>query len=199
MPRRVWVSCSWPEAAAKLLARAGAKVREAKPFLTREIFDGLDNFWRARSWDDIVRLSPEVRANRVLPFITSWARKAVGLTALDVMRGFNRIIEMRKLAAAAFADVDYILSPTAPIAAFDAEWPCPTNDSSRPLEHIGFTVAWNMGEQPAASVNCGYTSEGLPIGLQIVGRRFDDLGVLQLSHWYEGARPAQRPWPQVVP
>jgi len=35
----------------------------------------------------------------------------------------------------------------------------------------------------------------LPIGLQIVGKRFDDIGVLRLSRWYERHRPAQRPWP----
>jgi aspartyl-tRNA(Asn)/glutamyl-tRNA(Gln) amidotransferase subunit A len=52
-----------------------------------------------------------------------------------------------------------------------------------------------MTEQPAASINCGYTKTGLPIGLQIVGRRFDDLGVLQLSRAYERMRPAQRAWP----
>ena len=183
-------------AAAKLFAQAGAKVREVKPFITREIFDGLDNFWRARSWDDIVRLDPETRANKVLPFITAWARKAVGLTALDVMRGYNRIVEMRKLANASLQGFDFLLSPTAPIPAFPAELPCPTNDSSLPLEHIGFTVAWNMGEQPAASINCGYTKGGLPIGLQIVGHRFDDLGVLQMAKWYEDARPKQRSWPE---
>ncbi|HKU95890.1 MAG TPA: amidase [Vineibacter sp.] len=182
------------DAAAKLFAKAGAKVSPMKPVLTREIFDGLDDFWRTRAWDDIVRLPPETRV-KILPFIASWARKALQLSSVDVMRGFNRIMEMRKLAAAAFTPFDYVLSPTAPIAAFPAELPCPTNDSSRPLEHVGFTVLWNMSEHPAASINCGYTKAGLPIGLQIVGQRFDDLGVMQLSAWYEAHRPPQRPWP----
>jgi aspartyl-tRNA(Asn)/glutamyl-tRNA(Gln) amidotransferase subunit A len=66
----------------------------------------------------------------------------------------------------------------------------------RPLEHIGFTVPFNMSEQPAASVHCGFTSGGLPIGLQIAGKRFDDLGVLQVSHAFERIREGQRPWPQ---
>jgi len=182
------------EAAAKLFAKAGAKVTPMKPVLSREIFDGLDDFWRTRAWADIVQLPPETRV-KILPFIASWARKALQLSSVDVIRGFNRIMEMRKLAAATFAPFDYVLSPTAPIAAFPAELPCPTNDSSRPLEHVGFTVLWNMSEHPAASINCGYTKAGLPIGLQIVGQRFDDLGVLQLSHWYEAHRPPQRPWP----
>jgi aspartyl-tRNA(Asn)/glutamyl-tRNA(Gln) amidotransferase subunit A len=69
------------------------------------------------------------------------------------------------------------------------------NDPERPFEHIGFTVASNMAGQPSASINCGYTGDGLPIGLHIVGQRFDDLGVLQLAEAYERLRPPQRPWP----
>ncbi|MES2532685.1 MAG: amidase, partial [Pseudomonadota bacterium] len=49
--------------------------------------------------------------------------------------------------------------------------------------------------QPAISVNAGYTSDGLPIGLQIAGRRFDDLGVLQMARAWEEMRPAERPFP----
>jgi Asp-tRNA(Asn)/Glu-tRNA(Gln) amidotransferase A subunit family amidase len=97
---------------------------------------------------------------------------------------------------AASAAFDYVISPTAPVLAFDAELASPTNDPLRPLEHIAFTVPWNMSEQPAASINCGYSASGLPIGLQIVGRRFDDLGVLQVSRAYELLRGAQLPWPQ---
>jgi len=84
----------------------------------------------------------------------------------------------------------------APMPAFQAELPSPTNDPLRPLEHIGFTVPFNMSEQPAASVNCGYTRSGLPIGLQIAGARFDDLGVLQVAHAFELIREPQKAWPQ---
>jgi aspartyl-tRNA(Asn)/glutamyl-tRNA(Gln) amidotransferase subunit A len=45
-------------------------------------------------------------------------------------------------------------------------------------------------------VNAGYTAAGLPIGLQIIGRRFDDLGVLQMARAWEQMRPAQRTWPR---
>ena len=81
------------------------------------------------------------------------------------------------------------------MVAFAAELPSPTNDPLHGLEHIGFTVPYNMSEQPAASVNCGYTRAGLPIGLQIAGKRFDDLGVLQMAHAFETIRDPQRPWP----
>ena len=64
------------------------------------------------------------------------------------------------------------------------------------MEHIGFTVAYNMSEQPAASIDCGHTRAGLPIGLQIAGKRHDDLGVLQMARAWELLRPAPRPWPE---
>ena len=72
------------------------------------------------------------------------------------------------------------------------EW---RDDPERPLEHIGYTVPWNMAENPAASVNGGFSAKGFPIGLQIVGRRFDDLGVLKMAKAFEGMRGPQRPWP----
>jgi Asp-tRNA(Asn)/Glu-tRNA(Gln) amidotransferase A subunit family amidase len=53
-----------------------------------------------------------------------------------------------------------------------------------------------MSEQPAAAINAGYSEAGFPIGLQIVGRRFDDQGVLQIAKAFEAIRPAQRAWPQ---
>ena len=52
-----------------------------------------------------------------------------------------------------------------------------------------------MSEQPAASINCGYTRAGLPIGLQIAGQRFDDLGVLQVARAWERCGPRRGPGP----
>ena len=54
-----------------------------------------------------------------------------------------------------------------------------------------------MSEQPALSINCGYSDEGLPIGMQIIGRRFDDLGVLRVAAAFEAMRVGTtRPWPE---
>jgi aspartyl-tRNA(Asn)/glutamyl-tRNA(Gln) amidotransferase subunit A len=56
--------------------------------------------------------------------------------------------------------------------------------------HIGFTAPYNMSGQPAATVNAGFTPDGRPLGVQISGRRFDDLGVLRAAAWFERHRPA---------
>ncbi|MGF6230373.1 aspartyl-tRNA(Asn)/glutamyl-tRNA(Gln) amidotransferase subunit A [Inquilinus ginsengisoli] len=181
-------------AAARLFEAAGAVVEPVPAILTREMLDGLDDFWRARAWDDVEKLPEDGRA-KILPYIRAWAESGAQRSGLAVIRGFNQTMAIRKAAARLFAGLDFVLSPTAPVARFPADWASPLNDPEKPFEHIGYTVAWNMSEQPAVSINCGYTRAGAPIGLQIVGRRFDDLGVLRLAQAYEDRRGPQRPWP----
>jgi aspartyl-tRNA(Asn)/glutamyl-tRNA(Gln) amidotransferase subunit A len=182
------------EAAARAFEAAGAIVTPVEPFMTRAMIDGMDDFWRTRSWLDLSAL-PEVRRARVLPYIVEWARGGAGLSGERVFRGYSQMGAMREAAVVASRPFDMLLSPTAPIPAFAAELAGPTGDPATPLEHIGFTLPFNMSEQPSASINCGYTRGGLPIGLQITGQRFDDLGVLQVARAWEQIRPAQRPWP----
>ncbi len=183
------------ENAAALFEAAGAHLTPLGPFLTQAMLDGLDDFWRARAWAELKEMNSAQR-DKVLPFVVEWAKAAEGFDGARVFSGFSQILAMRNAGHALLQGVDFLLSPTAPVPAFDAHLPCPTNDAARPFQHIGFTVAFNMSEQPAASINGGYTSTHLPIGVQIVGKRFDDLGVLQLAHVFEHLRPAQRPWPE---
>ena len=182
------------QAAAQRLADAGAIVEPMEPFLTRAMLDGMDHFWRMRSHMDMRTLTVEQRG-KVLPYIRAWADSAATLSAAQVYEASQQFHATRVATVRACAGYDYVLSPVAPITAFAAELPSPTDDPLRPLEHIAFTVPFNMSEQPAASVNCGYNASGLPIGLQIAGQRFDDRGVLQLAHAFEQLRGAQRPWP----
>src|SRR5579872_2453180 len=182
--------------AAKAFETAGAVVSEVKGILTHEMVDGLDKFWRARAWDDLSKLPSEQR-NRTLPYILNWAEAGARLSGVDVIRGFNTTMAMRAGAAKLFADIDYVISPVAPVVKFAAELAAPLNDPDRPFEHICYTVAWNMAENPAISINGGYDASGFPIGVQIIGRRFDDLGVLAMAKAFETLRGPQRPWPSV--
>ncbi len=183
------------EQAARLFEQAGAIVDPMAPFLTPVMLDGMDHAWRMRSNIDLSELEPDKKA-AVLPYIRQWADSAEGMTGAQTFRAFSQFHNTRVATVRATQPFDFVISPTAPMPAFAAELPSPTNDPLRPLEHIAFTVPYNMSEQPAASINCGYTSTGLPIGLQIAGRRFDDLGVLQVARAFEQLRGAQRRWPQ---
>jgi len=161
------------------------------------MLDGLDLFFQSRLLSEVDRLSQDRRA-RVLPFILEWCRRAESRTAVDAMRALGQIMLMREKAVGAIQGYDFLISPTSPITAYAADEPAPANDPTRPFEHILFTAPFNMSEQPAASVCAGYDEDGLPIGLQIVGHRFDDAGVMMMSHAYEGLRPAMRPWPNPI-
>jgi aspartyl-tRNA(Asn)/glutamyl-tRNA(Gln) amidotransferase subunit A len=180
--------------AAQAFEAAGAVVTEVKGILTRGMLDGLDNFWRARLWDDLSQLTPAERA-RALPYILRWAEGGAKLSGVDAVRGFNATMAIRSAAGKLFADLDYVISPVSPVVKFAAELAAPLNDPDKPFEHICYTVPWNMAENPAVSINGGYDEAGFPIGVQIVGRRFDDLGVLGMAKAFEGLRGAQRPWP----
>lgn len=182
--------------AARAFADAGAIVRDVAPPFTHAMLEGLDAFWRARAWSDIVLLPPTEQA-KVLPFIYRWAERGAQLSGVDVSRGFGATMTIRSAAASVFADVDYLISPVAPVVKFPAQNASPLNDPDRPFDHIGYTVPWNMAENPAASINGGFDAAGFPIGVQIIGRRFDDLGVLQMAKAFEGLRGPQLPWPEV--
>jgi aspartyl-tRNA(Asn)/glutamyl-tRNA(Gln) amidotransferase subunit A len=180
--------------AAKAFEAAGAVVTEVEGILTREMLDGLDNFWRARLWDDLSQLSPAERA-KALPYILKWAEAGAKLSGVDVVRGFNATMAIRSAAGKLFADIDYVISPVSPVVKFGAELAAPLNDPDCPFEHICYTVPWNMAENPAVSINGGYDAKGFPIGVQVIGRRFDDVGVLGMAKTFEGLRGEQRPWP----
>ncbi len=183
------------EGAAQALASAGAIVEEMPSFLTAEMLDGVARFFEARSYNDFMAL-PAARQQKVLPFIAEWCTwRAARFTGRDVMQAYGTVMAMREAAVAACAPYDYVLSPTSPILPYEAEAAAPGNDPRNALPHIAFTVAYNMSEQPAASTNWTFSADGLPVGVQLAGRRFDDAGVLRLSRLVEKLRPAQRAWP----
>jgi aspartyl-tRNA(Asn)/glutamyl-tRNA(Gln) amidotransferase subunit A len=132
----------------------------------------------------------------VLPFIVTWCRRAEELSAADAARNLALVMLMREKAVAATEPYDFLITPTSPITAYEPKRRHQATIRSSRSSNIGFTVPFNMSEQPAASICAGYDTDGMPIGLQIVGHRFDDIGVLRMASAYEAMRPAQRAWPE---
>ncbi|WP_342362255.1 amidase [Terrarubrum flagellatum] len=181
---------------AKALSDEGAIISEMKPYMTEAMLDGMERFFEARSYNDIVALDDATRA-KILPYIVEWATwRAGGFSGADVMAAYGQVMAMREAAVQAVGAFDFVISPTTPVVSYPAEAFSPTNDPHAALAHIGFTVAYNMSEQPASSINWSFTKEGMPLGVQVVGQRFDDLGVMRLSHAIEKLRPEQKAWPE---
>jgi aspartyl-tRNA(Asn)/glutamyl-tRNA(Gln) amidotransferase subunit A len=85
---------------------------------------------------------------------------------------------------------DFIVTPATATPAFDVGLVSPLDDDGRAwMQWTPFSYPFNLTQQPAASINCGFTKDGLPVGLQIVGRMYDDMGVLAASYAYEMVDP----------
>ena len=84
---------------------------------------------------------------------------------------------------------DALLTPTLPIPAFEAGklQPADPDNHGKWVNWTPFTYPFNLTQQPAASVPCGFTKSGLPVGLHVIGRMFDDARVLRICAAYEGA------------
>ena len=87
-------------------------------------------------------------------------------------------------------EYDLLLTPTLSVAAFEAGAEFPrSSGGKRWTDWTPFTYPFNLTQQPAASIPCGFTKAGLPVGLQIVGPKYADALVLRAARAFESARP----------
>jgi len=178
------------QAAAKVLAELGAVIQPMAPIFDCDPEPDFDRMLQVYAWEDFGALSAAQQA-KVLPVIADWCRAGEGLSGSAMSRALTRIGDVRRRVISACAAFDYVLAPTMAVEPYAAELPWPEGGT----RHNPFCFPFNLSEQPALSLCCGFSSSGLPIGLQIVGRRFDDAGVLRVGRAFEAARPfaARRP------
>src|SRR5262249_58451777 len=115
------------------------------------------------------------------------------LTASDIARAEKHRTELWRRVRAFLHRYDVILTPTAPIPPFPVEVTHPTEINGRPMANYIqwglLTYAFTVVGVPAMSVPCGFTSAGLPVGLQITGRWRDEVTVLRVAAAFEAAAP----------
>lgn len=93
-----------------------------------------------------------------------------------------------------FKDYDILITPTTTCLPFELYKSKPDKIDDKeafPLDWLPYTYPFNMSGHPVASIPCGWSKEGLPIGMQIIGKRLDDLKVLQVSRAFEEIAPWQ--------
>lgn len=118
------------------------------------------------------------------------ARLGQQYTAVERMKSEVQRVHFGAQMDMMMAEFDYIISPTVPIAPFEAGHDVPPGSRLESwVEWSSFSFPINLSQQPACSVPCGFTPDGLPIGLQIVGPRGDDASVLSAALTYQQMYP----------
>ena len=138
------------------------------------------------------------RADDITPVSRASFAQIERLTPDELLTALRRRDEMLAAVAAIFDEVDILLTPTTATTAFAAEGPPPLEIAGERVSGMGsvpYTAPFNMSGQPAVSIPCGLSSEGLPVGLQVVTRRHDEELVLAAGLIAE----TNRPWPKLAP
>ncbi|HEX75304.1 MAG TPA: amidase [Dehalococcoidia bacterium] len=178
------------EAAVKTFALLGSTIEAARPeFRSPEkayssyigIRLGVVLQDKMEEWGDRIdaRLARFVEQNR-------------NKSATEYIRACFELLEYWGEIRPFFEKYDLLLTPTVAVPPFELNSYGPreiAGSKVSPLGWMPFTYPFNITGQPAASVPCGWTDDGLPIGLQIVGRRFDDVTVLRAAAAFEQALP----------
>ena len=124
---------------------------------------------------------------------------AKNINVLELLGAMQERKKTYEVMAQYFKNYDILITPTTACPAFDSGimFPAKINGKAvRPLGAIPYTIPFNFSGHPAASIPCGWSKEGLPIGMQIVGKRFDEITVLQVSKAFEEIAPWQDKKPQ---
>lgn len=109
------------------------------------------------------------------------------LSAVQHVTNERALEALRAKCAAVLNRFDYVLSPVSPVLSFPAEHLQPMGGPYA-LDHMSFTFPYNLTSLPAGTVPVAMSASGLPIGVQVGGRRFDDAGVLSLLSLLEQER-----------
>lgn len=168
--------------AASQLERHGVTIEEYTAFsFPADLISRADCFYRARTYAELNQAAIEDQKKSMLMF--DWTRSASKDSGEDIVLALQALLALRERAYQLLGDYDFLLLPSTPTTAFAADQYAP--DGYSLFDAWCNTFLFNLTEQPALSVNCGHSSDGMPIGLQIVGKRFDDLGVLQMGRYFE--------------
>ena len=179
------------QAAAQVFQDLGAIVEEAAPAIEGDPFPAFAAVFGVASYTANQGLYPE-RRNDLTHYVRATFDAASQLTAADLSRALAYVDRHKRRFADFFDDYDLLLTPAMAVTAFPIGQH-PTSIAGRAVEpwwgYLPFTYPINMSGQTAASVPCGFSAAGLPVGLHIVGPALAEGRVLRAMVAFEEARP----------
>ena len=177
-------------AAVHVFEELGAHVEEADPELEGDPIAVWDTLWWS-SFATLLQSYGERVQAEAEPGLLAAAARGLNTPVGDYIRAQLKRADLHQIFARFFERYDLLLTPSMPRAAFEVGHVVPPAGewSEAWTQWCPFTYPFNLTQQPAASIPCGLTREGLPIGLQIVGAIGADALVLRASRAFEQARP----------
>lgn len=174
--------------AAQAFEELGARVEETVPGF-KDPIDIFEVHWFATAANALRSFDERLR-ELMDPGLVEIANEGSGYSALEYLEADGRRSDLGIRMSEFHETYDLLLSPTVPIPAFKAGREVPESWSHRRWTRwTPFSYPFNLTQQPAASVPCGFTNSGLPIGLQIVGAKYRDALVLRAAHAYQTTHP----------
>ncbi|ACA17565.1 Amidase [Methylobacterium sp. 4-46] len=179
--------------AASAFAELGATVEEADPGFADPV-ETLNGIWLVGAWS-VLRTIPEAQRGAVEPALRAAAERGSRISAPDFLAALNARAAIFTAMARFHARYDLLLTPAVAVPALPVGRLTPADGSEGDdwLAWTPFSYPFNLTGQPAASVPCGLSAAGLPVGLQIVGPMGEDARVLAAARAFEAARP----WPAI--
>jgi aspartyl-tRNA(Asn)/glutamyl-tRNA(Gln) amidotransferase subunit A len=182
-------------AAVRLFEEMGCEVEEVDRVFDDDPFDiFLADFYAGVG----VQLREPLRSSRELldQTVLGVLDGALGQSLDDYMRALFKRYALRERMREFFARFDLLLTPTVPVPAFDVALEKPAELQERSIVNwVFYTYPFNLTGQPAASIPCGFSADGLPLGLQLVARAYREVDLFRAAAAYE----AMRPWPNDRP
>ena len=184
----------------KVFENLGCIVEEAEPDWT----GGLAAYDTLRAWGYASSQAENIRLHRDLVKDTiQWeAERGSKLTGADIAHAHTLRSKAWDNMRIFQEKYEYFITPTSQLPPFDVTQPYPTEVAgvkmSTYIEWMKSCMMISALENPAISMPCGFTEDGLPIGLQIVGRHRDEWSVLQLARAFEQATPGTRRKPAIA-
>jgi aspartyl-tRNA(Asn)/glutamyl-tRNA(Gln) amidotransferase subunit A len=178
--------------AVRVFEDLGAKVEQKNPG-----FDNAEPMFRTHWFSGAAFLLKDMNKEKrrlVDPGLVEVAEQGARITTTEVLDAQMKRGALGTLMNLFHREYDLLVTPALSVPAFDAGMNFPkTSKNENWTDWTPFTYPFNLTQQPAASIPCGLTRDGLPVGLQIVGPKYADALVLRAARAFETARPLRMP------
>ena len=166
----------------------GAKIEEKHPG-----FENPEGIFRAHWFSGAAFLLRSIKQKNLIdPGLVEVASQGEKITAQELLEAQQKRGALGVHMNLFHRDYDLLVTPTLAVAAFGVGREFPENNK-RWTDWTPFSYPFNLTQQPAATIPCGFTKAGLPVGLHIVGPRYADALVLRAARAFETLMPLRMP------